>query len=66
MKLKDLESVLHSHVGQIQWAVLWDGITGEIIVDDCSIDYAIKHYPDVIVEQIKARNDDLVIAVIAE
>lgn len=63
MKLKDLAKVLYSTHGWIQRATLWSATTGEDIITGCSIDYAIKHYPEVMVLRILAEKDTLILEI---
>lgn len=60
MKLKELKSILYSTHGGIQWATLWSTTTGEDIINGCSVDYAVKNYPEALVVRILAIDDTLV------
>ena len=66
MKLKELKSVLYSHMGNIQWAIVWDTKTAQDIANGCSVDYAVAHYGECELVQIQAYENSLVLNIIAE
>lgn len=63
MKLKDLSPVLHSSRGGIVHAIVYDIDEHFDIEDNCSVDYAVKHYGDWHLERISADGDCVVLHV---
>lgn len=63
MKLKELGSVLYSVCGHVQFATLWSTVTGDDIITGCSIDYAVKNYPEVEVRRIVADDFTLILEI---
>lgn len=61
MKLKDLAPVLRSTFGNIQFAIVYDETTLSDIADGCSVDYAVKHYPDLTLDRITAYGNYLIL-----
>ena len=61
MKLKELKPVLYSVHGDIQSAIVYDGMKAEEIENGCSVDYAVKTYADRDVRRIQAENSMIVI-----
>lgn len=52
MKLKELKSVLHSTIGQMQWCIVYDWENNRNLENGCSIEYAMEHYGGSIVRRI--------------
>ena len=57
MKLKSLKSVLHSEVGFIQMAILYDWRAREDVALG-SVDYMVKNYGESVVKTIRSDYDD--------
>lgn len=52
MKLKELKSVMHSTIGQMQWCIVYDWENNRNLENGCSIEYAMEHYGGSIVRRI--------------
>ena len=63
MKLKDLETVLYSSRGNIQFAIVYDSNKNADIENGCAIEYAVKKYGENEVEHIEAFENQLVITI---
>ena len=63
MKLKDLENVLRSTRGVIQFAIIWDEKECKNLEDGCSVEYAVKEYGERTVKRISAYGNKLIITV---
>lgn len=63
MQLKDLAPVLRSVTGGMQMAAVYDLDTAKDLADGCSVDYAVKHFGDYVLDRITAYGDYLVLTV---
>lgn len=63
MKLRDLDSIIYSKTGDIQFVIVYDYETNTDLETDCSFEYAREHYGDRVVKRISAYGDSLVITV---
>ena len=63
MKLKDLEPVLYSTRGNIQFTIIYDSKKNADIENGCSIEYAIKNHGDKTVLHIQAFENQLLITI---
>lgn len=63
MLLRDLQDVLYSSIGDFQSAVVWDADTRKVVVEGCSIEYAIGRFSDWQVVHIGAFENSIVLSV---
>ena len=63
MKLKDLEKVLYSTRGNVQFAIVYDQQKNTDLVAGCSIDYAVKEYGDRELKRIEAFENQLLLTI---
>ena len=63
MKLKELKDILNSHIGNVQFATVWDVDNCTIISDECSTNAAIHMYGEANVIHIGAFDHKLVIEI---
>lgn len=63
MKLTDLEAILRSERGNIQFAIVYDSSKDEDLETGCSLEYAVKNYGDKEVKRISAYDSKVVITV---
>ena len=63
MRLNELQGILRSTRGCIQFAVVYDRERNIDVEDGCSIEYAIETYGNRIVRQIGAYDDKLIITI---
>ena len=63
MTINNLNGILYSNRGNIQFAVLYDISTNTEIINGCSIDYIVANYGDLIIKHITAENNNLIITV---
>lgn len=54
MKLKDLNLILHSASGLMQWAIVYDYEKNEDVEYGCSVEYAIANYGECEVKRISS------------
>lgn len=63
MKLKDLESVLYSTRGSVQFAIVYDHEKNIDIANGCSIDYVVKEFGERELKRIEAFENQLLLIV---
>lgn len=63
MLLREMKEVLYSPVGEFQTAVVWDADTRKVVVEGCSIEYAIGRFGDWQVVRIRAVENSIVLSV---
>ena len=63
MKLKEMESVLRSNRGAVQFAIVYDSKAKADIENGCAVEYAVKKYGEKEVLRIEAFENQLVITV---
>lgn len=63
MKLKELQSILYSRRGEIQFAIVYEYETNTDIENGCSVEYAVEHHGDREVKQIGAFENQILITV---
>jgi hypothetical protein len=57
MKLKELQSIIRSRIGSIQWAIVYDANHNKDLEYGCSVDYALDNYGDYEVTHIHSYYD---------
>ena len=63
MSIKDLQSVLYSNRGHVQFAILYDSETNADIEQGCSIDHIVEHHGDRELKRIEAFENQLLLTV---
>lgn len=63
MKLKNMKNILRSTTGDIQMCVVWNSEKCVVLENACSVEYAIKHYGEYILDRIYTYELDLVISI---
>lgn len=63
MKIKDLKGIIRSGHGDIQSTIIWSIRERKDIINGCSIEYAIKNYGELEMENVRAFDDNIVISV---
>ena len=63
MKIKDLNKIIYSKTGDIQFCIIYDFETNKDIANGCSMEYAVCHYGDKEVKRVSAYEDNIVITV---
>ena len=63
MKLKELESILYSTRGFVQYAIVYDSKQDVDVASGCSIDWAVKTYGEADVVRIEAFENQLIVTI---
>ena len=63
MKLKELQTILCSRRGAVQFAIVYEAETSTELESGCSVEYAIKHHGDREVKRIGAVENQILIVV---
>ena len=63
MKLKELEDILYSQRGYVQFATVYDAEQEADIASGCTIDWAVKTFAEKEVVHIQAAGNQLIITV---